>query len=92
MKSQDLDPLLRLVPEEEAPGSFWLMPPHLRSQRARLYITARCAGQDPILAWMWAMDMSAEGRRFAREVVDDRSHPDSWYEEAVEREFGRAGL
>lgn len=86
------DPLLRFIDREEAPPSFWRMPPPLRSQRARLYITARCAGADPGLAWIMAMDVSEAGSRYAREVVDERAHPDELYEAAVRREFGVTGL
>lgn len=65
------DPMLRYIPEEEAPAAFWRLPPQLRSQRARLHIIARCAGSDPIYSWMITMDMSDEGKALAEEIVGE---------------------
>lgn len=90
VEKPELDVVVRLVPEDEAPPSFWLMPRELRSQRARLYLICRCAATDPVLAWAWAMDMSDEGCAFAAEIGG--RHTDAEIEDAVRREFGSAGL
>lgn len=63
------DPVLRLIPTESMPNSFWQMPAQLRSQRARVYLVARLSGQDPMVAWLIAMDVGEENNAFCAEIA-----------------------
>jgi hypothetical protein len=79
------DPMLRFIPQEEAPAAFWRMPPQMRSKRARLYIICRCAGVDALVAWHLTMLTSPENNKYVDEIVGD--HTDAAIEDAIRRDW-----